>query len=167
MTPIDSPEPSDEELVRQILADPDARGSRSAASEVLLSAWRALPSFGGRSRFTSWLFVIARNRCFNAVAARSPLRDDDVEIDALPSGALAPDEQWEQWRDEEAMRRLMMEHLDEQERGALWMRCFERLSVDDVTRALHLDGASGARALLQRARRKLRAALDQRPGKGT
>ena len=33
------------------------------------------------------------------------------------------------------------------------------MSVDDITDVLDLRNASGARALLQRARRKLRAAL--------
>ena len=41
------------------------------AQDVLLSAWRSLDSFQGRSRFSSWLFSIARNRCLSAVRART------------------------------------------------------------------------------------------------
>jgi hypothetical protein len=42
------------------------------------------------------------------------------------------------------------------------MRCYERFAVEDITETLRLEGATGARALLQRARRKLRAALESR-----
>ena len=44
----------------------------------------------------------------------------------------------------------------------------ERLPVDEITRLLGLDTASGARGLLQTARRKMRAALkhDETPARG-
>jgi len=47
-------------------------------------------------------------------------------------------------------------------REALWLRCFEHMPVDEIGRVMRLENASGARGLLQRARRKLRAALAQR-----
>lgn len=56
---------------------------------------------------------------------------------------------------------LVHTELDEQERRALMLRSFEQLPVEEITRMLGLDGAAGARALLQRARRKLRAALQR------
>jgi DNA-directed RNA polymerase specialized sigma24 family protein len=41
----------------------------------------------------------------------------------------------------------------------LWLRCFEKVPVDEITRMLGITEASGARGVLQRARRRLRAAL--------
>lgn len=187
-------EPPDDELIRRFLADREGPDGRAAASEllgrhqrkvylwclrivrdpdraldltqdVLTRAWKGLPAFQGRSKFSSWLFVIARNCCFNAVSAPSLVRDDDVEPDSLVGGEASPADRWEQQCDEDDVRRVLVEHLDEEERAALAMRCFERMAVDDITRALRLDGAAGARALLQRARRKLRAALDARAGR--
>jgi len=49
--------------------------------------------------------------------------------------------------------------LDSVEQQAIRLRCFERMPVDAITRALDIRGSAGARAVLQRARRKLRAAL--------
>src|SRR5436190_23649715 len=49
------------------------------AQDVLLKAWRALPGFGGRSRFSSWLFAIARNECLTAVRPRSMRVDPHVD----------------------------------------------------------------------------------------
>jgi len=182
---------SDEELLAEFRADPEGPVGRAAASEllgrhqrqvyvwchrvvrdperaldlaqdVLTKAYGAMAGFEGRSRFSSWLFVIARNRCLSAIAAPSLLRDEERDPDGIASSTPGPDEQYEQSLDESALRALMLQHLDEQEREALWLRCFEKLAVEDITRILDLQTVSGARALLQRARRKLRAALVRR-----
>ena len=145
---------------RRYVRDPER--AIDLAQEVLLSAFRALPSFEGRSRFSSWLFAIARNRCLNAMASPGLLCDPDVELDGLPASEPPPDEELATLEDEESVRRLLLEHLDPEEREALWLRCFERIPVDEIGRVMRLENASGARGLLQRARRKLRAALAQR-----
>jgi hypothetical protein len=44
------------------------------------------------------------------------------------------------------------------------LRCFERMPVDRITETLCLENASGARGLLQTARRKLRAELEREDG---
>lgn len=131
------------------------------AQDVLLSAYRALHTFEGRSQFGSWLYTIARHRCLRAVRAPRLVRDDDVELDALPHPDGNPERMFEDQQGEERLRRLVMEHLDPDERTALWMRCFERLPVEEIGRVLQVEHASGARALLQRARRKLRTALER------
>ena len=41
------------------------------------------------------------------------------------------------------------------------MRCNERMPVDEITRVLDLKTATGARGLLQTARRKLKAARER------
>jgi RNA polymerase sigma-70 factor (ECF subfamily) len=180
---------TDEALVRAASEDRDGAHGRAAASEllgrhqrrvylwcwryvkereramdltqdVLATAWRALPSFEGRARFTSWLFVIARNKCLNAVKAPALLRDDEAEPDRVPSGEIDPLERIVRNQDEDRLRHLLVTHLDRDERAALWMRCFDRLPVDEITEALGLANATGARALIQRARRRLRAALE-------
>jgi DNA-directed RNA polymerase specialized sigma24 family protein len=105
------------------------------------------------------LFVIARNCCLNAVTAPALLRDDDAVLEALPSDEPDPAERVERLQDQEAARRLMMEVLDDEERQALWLSVYERLPVEEITRTMALSNATGARGLLQRARRKLRAAV--------
>jgi DNA-directed RNA polymerase specialized sigma24 family protein len=55
----------------------------------------------------------------------------------------------------------MRSHLAPLEQEALWLRCVERMPVDEITRVLGIEGSTGARAVLQSARRKLRAVLDR------
>jgi RNA polymerase sigma-70 factor (ECF subfamily) len=132
------------------------------AQDVLLKAWRALPGFGGRSKFSSWLFAVARNECLTALRPKS-LRVDPtadpltllIEYDDPPAVLVTRTE-------EEAMEALLRDHLSPLEREAIWLRCFERLPVAEVTRLLNLTHTSGARSVLQSAREKLRAALARR-----
>jgi DNA-directed RNA polymerase specialized sigma24 family protein len=72
-----------------------------------------------------------------------------------------PDRELEERLDEAALLDLIAGHLTQQEQDALWLRCMERMSVEEITRLLDIQEQSGARAVLQRARRRLRAALER------
>jgi len=184
-------ERSDEDLLRAFQAAADTADGRQAAGELLgryrgrayawchrivgdhdraldlaqdslLKAWRALPGFGGHSRFSTWLFAIVRNECLTALRPKSLKLDasaDPVELLIQyedPPALLASREE------EDAMETLLRQTLSPVELEALWLRCFERLPVGDITRILGLTHASGARSVLQSAREKLRAALERR-----
>jgi RNA polymerase sigma-70 factor (ECF subfamily) len=129
------------------------------SQDVLLNAYRRLGTFEGRSGFASWLFVIARNRCLSALRRPSPLWEDEHAIDRIEGPSAAPDEEFERRLDEEEVLNLIRIHLDPIEREALWLRCYEGMPVDEITRLLRIDAATGARSVIQRARRKLRAVL--------
>lgn len=133
------------------------------AQETLLAAFQALPRFEGRAAFSSWLFAIARNRCVSAWRSARPDRVQEEDLDRLPDPAPDPEALLLRRLEEDAALALVEDALDPEERLALWMRCYEGTSVDEITRHLGLTGSAGARALLQRARRKLRAALERHP----
>ncbi len=137
----------------------DREDARDLTQEVLTRAWRSLGSFRHDSRFSWWMFVITRNRCLSSLRPARWLADEDVPLDDLPGHGLPPDEAYLQALDEEALLKLIAAHLDADERTALWLCCFERMPVDAITRRLGLESATGARGLLQRARRRLRAAI--------
>jgi RNA polymerase sigma-70 factor (ECF subfamily) len=136
------------------------------SQDVLMNAYRALPGFEGRAPFSAWLFTITRHRCIRAARPASLTRDDDADLEALADPAPAPDAAYEERDAEDRVLALVRRHLDPREQDALWMRCVDRVPVDTITQVLGLDGASGARGLLQTARRKLRAALE-REGEGS
>ena len=179
---------SDEDLVRRYVAGPGSPGGRAAASAVLaryqnalylwcmryvrdheraldlvqdtmLIALERMGGFAGRARFSSWLFAIARNRCLNAIRRVRIFEDGDDAVNLAVDPGPAPDRQLVESEDEERILRLMRVALDPVEQRALSLRCFERLPVDEITRILDVEAGTGARAVLQTARRKLRAAL--------
>jgi RNA polymerase sigma-70 factor (ECF subfamily) len=180
-------ETSDEQLVDQARQRPETAASRAAAGEllrryrrpvyvwcfryvgeheraldmaqdVLMSAYQRLGDFEGRAAFSSWLFVITRNRCLNEI--RNDARREDIEPDSMVDESPGFDERLENEMQNERLLELAARVLDEDERKALWLRYSELLPVEEITVLLNLDYKSGARALLQRARRKLRAAWD-------
>ncbi|MCP4573782.1 MAG: sigma-70 family RNA polymerase sigma factor [bacterium] len=184
----------DLDLLRQALADADSDAGRHAAStllgryrdrvyvwclryvrdreraldmaqEVLISAYRNLDSFEGRSQFGSWIFTITRNRCLSELRRPALLVDEEADPAERSAPQAPPDRNLEERLDEEALRDLIQASLDPVEQQALWLRCFEKMPVDEITRVLGIEETSGARGVLQRARRRLRAALVARDRK--
>lgn len=182
---------SDEALVRQVRDDRESEAGRAAAAElfarygdrvylwcfrychdheraldaaqdVLLAAWRALAGFEERARFSSWLYTIARHRCLRLLKRGSLTVDDEADPDGVATENCSPEILYQGREEGEGVLQLLDEALEPVERAAIWLRCFENLPVDEVTDVLDLKGASGARGVLQSARRKLRAALERR-----
>lgn len=189
-----TPNEKESELLRRALVDPNSQTSRQAASEllslyqqriylwclryvreheqaldlaqeVLLKAYQALSGFQGRADFGTWLFVITRNCCLSQLRRPSLLMEPTVDPDGIHSSQPDPEARLLASLDEERVLELINETLDPVERSALWMRCFECISVEDITHVLQLEEVSGARTVLQRARRKLRRALKQQDNK--
>jgi MFS family permease len=67
---------------RMLGSVPDAE---DALQEALLSAWRGLPRFEGRSSLRSWLFTIATNACLGAIKRR-PKRVLPIDYGPLDAG---------------------------------------------------------------------------------
>jgi RNA polymerase sigma factor (sigma-70 family) len=140
----------------------DHERAMDMSQDVLLQAYERLDQFEGRSAFSSWLFVIARNRCLNEM--RREHWADGEEPDLLPDERVRFDELLDEESRGARLLTLMNEVLDPVERKAVWLRYTERMPVEAITAMLNLDGRSGARGLLQRARRKLRAAIEGEAG---
>lgn len=143
-------------------------GEREAAldlaQEVLISAYQRLGAYDHDGRFGAWLFTIARNRCLSELRKRRiPLAESAV-FEWVVDPAPPPDVALERRLAADDLLQLVRDTLTAEEQDALWLRCFEGLPVDVITKRLALDQRTGARGLLQRARRKLRSALEQRDG---
>lgn len=145
----------------------DREQALDLAQEVLLAAYSNLHTFGERAQFSSWLFAIARNRCLSELRKRR-LPQEDIEILALVADPRpAPDQELIERLDESRLLAAISEHLTPLEQDALWLRCHEQLPVEEITRLLDIQEQTGARAVLQRARRRLRAALADQTGAKT
>ncbi len=129
------------------------------AQDVLVAAYRNLAGFDRRAKFGSWLFAIARNRCLSELRRHRPPHQDDEALALVADQRPGPDQALEESLDEERLLAAIRRHLTPLEQDALWLRIGEQLPVDEITRLLGIEEQSGARAVLQRARRRLRAAL--------
>jgi RNA polymerase sigma-70 factor (ECF subfamily) len=131
------------------------------AQECLLLVHRALPRFEPRAAVSSWIYAIVRNRCLAALRRTRPRRAEEEEWLVLEDDAPGPAESFERREQEERVLAAMRASLNPLEQTALWLKAYEGMAVKDITRVLAIEEESGARALLQTARRKLRAALER------
>jgi RNA polymerase sigma-70 factor, ECF subfamily len=65
-------------VVRRLVSDPDL--AADVAQEVWIQIFRALPTYRGDARFTTWAHRIAVNRTLNALRSRKRLAQYEVEI---------------------------------------------------------------------------------------
>lgn len=64
-------------FVRNMIGDPHC--SEDLAQDVFLAAFQKLHTFDAdRGRFLTWLLVIARNKCINALRKQTPITDGDL-----------------------------------------------------------------------------------------
>ncbi len=144
----------------------DRETALDMAQEILLRAYSNLATYDDRDKFSAWLFIITRNSCLSELWRKKlPLAEAGV-LDFLADPGPGPEDVLEEKIVEKDFRFLAGKTLSTQERDALWMRCFEAMPVDAITHQLGLTGGSGARAVLQKARRKLRRALEDREMSG-
>ncbi len=139
----------------------DHEAALDLAQDVLLTAHQKIGSLRDGHRFGSWLFTVARNRCLAAMRRDRRWESEPVEVDELPTGSPTPEQDLLDRLAERRFLELLDETLTVREREAIVLRCFEKMPIDLITSVLRVEGASGARGLLQTARRKLRAALER------
>jgi RNA polymerase sigma-70 factor, ECF subfamily len=134
------------------------------AQDVFLKAYQNLDSFRGQSKFTTWLYSIARNHWMDALSSRAaaPLQAGEAaleQVQDLRAGELLST--MERHQAEETVRQLMRETLDETETKVMTLHYVHELPLEVVTRTLNLTNTSGAKAYVVSARRKLARAFNQ------
>lgn len=143
----------------------DRERALDVMQEVLVSAYRGMPTIEDPARFPGWLFSITRFRCISEIRRRGPRWESDEALDGLATDTDGPERALARGIESARVREAMDVALDDQEKLAVLLRYWEGLPVDEVTRLAGITGASGARGVLQTARRKLRAALGRGAGK--
>ena len=139
-------------LCLSLVRDPEVAAELS--QESVLRLYRSLDGFRGDCAWSTWSYRIARNLCLNWLEKRrEEVGDDGTEVDDPGAGVHQRAADAER---EALVREIVRSSLDDSEREAVLLHYEAGLSVSEVTEVMGLDNASGARGLLQRARRKLR-----------
>jgi RNA polymerase sigma-70 factor (ECF subfamily) len=134
------------------------------AQDVFVRAYASLDTFRSDAKFTTWLYIIARNRWRDDLRARqsrpreapeAAMFDEEPSADNDALAAL-------QASDARALvRRLMDETLDATEKRVMTLHYGHEMRLDAITIALGLTNASGAKAYIVSARRKLNKAIEK------
>ncbi len=141
----------------------DRESAADLAQDVFIKAYRNLGSFRGDAKFSTWLFTIARNHSVNEMKARGARPEQALDLETLNlesegTSALATLEREESI---ESMRALIEQTLDETEKRVMVMHYADEIGLEAINRLLGLSNASGAKAYIVSAKRKLTAAAQR------
>ena len=139
----------------------DREAAADLAQEILMSAYRGLSTFRGDAKFSTWLYTIARNHCFNHLrskAARPETQEEPLLPEIPDRNARDPQAAMEAAEAARLLRELAESCLDATELRVLTLHYGEEMPLDAITSLLGMENASGAKAFVVSARRKLQAA---------
>jgi RNA polymerase sigma-70 factor (ECF subfamily) len=143
-------------------------GSNDLAQEVFMRAFRYMHTFRGDSSLSTWLYVITRNYCMNALkkCGRDPVDGADlVSPTVAGSDGSETYETLASTQSFAAMWRLIHKTLTPLEARVMALHYGHGLPLALITRELMLANPSGAKAYIVNARRKLNAVLRGRRAK--
>ena len=150
-------------IALRMVGDPE--DAADMTQETFIKAYRALSSFRGDSKFSSWLYRIASNVCLDFLRSRSrhpqvslsTVDEDDRATFELPDMRQNPEEQLMKKLGMEAVRRGL-EQLPEQQRQILVLRELGGLSYAELAQTLGLEEGT-VKSRIFRARKRLCALL--------
>lgn len=144
----------------------DMQEAQDATQETFLRAWLALPKFRAEARFSTWLYRIAVNFCYNR---RPRLRRELAELpideapglsddcDGLGANPLNEVEKSEL----RAFIHRQIDELQESYRLIISLRYQEELSYEEIAQVLNMPLGTVKTGLF-RAKAQLRAALERK-----
>jgi len=140
----------------------DRESALDLAQEIFMRAFRNLDNYRGECRFSTWLYVIARNFCMTAMQRRSlePVWAAKAITTDLPDSSAGD---FHRRMETEQIRQqnwqIILGTLDKTEAKVMLLHYGQELSLSVVSRMLGLTNKSGAKAYIVSAKRKLNAAL--------
>jgi RNA polymerase sigma-70 factor (ECF subfamily) len=140
--------------------------AQDAAQEAFLRAWRGLPRFQGKARFSTWLYRITANLCLNRrPRLRRELHEISIEESAetgldLAEASGGPALQVEAG-ELRALLHAAVERLPESYRLLVILRYQQDLSYNEIAEVLGLQ-VGAVKTGLFRARNQLRTAITTR-----
>jgi RNA polymerase sigma-70 factor (ECF subfamily) len=138
------------------------------SQEVFTKAYQNLKSFQAQSKFSTWLFSIARNHCLNSLRSNmrqaSELKGEVGEdfFEEIPDGGYTPYDEVERESTARMVTQMLNDTLDETEKKVFTLHYGEDVPLDAITRILGLGNQSGAKAYIVSAKRKLARLVQKR-----
>ena len=140
----------------------DRESATDLAQDIFLRAYRNLDSYRGECKFSTWLYVIARNQCMTALQKRASEPTWVAKTYAAELADPAASDVHADVELRESRRKswtFIQRTLGRTEARVMMLHYGQELSLSTVTQMLGLTNKSGAKAYIVSARRKLNAAV--------
>jgi RNA polymerase sigma-70 factor (ECF subfamily) len=142
-------------MIRSLLNDP--QGCEDIAQDVFLAAYRKLSSFDpARSRFSTWLFTITRNKTLNLMRKKKPVLTDSFPHPADrsdPSDCLTQKEFFKKLDN-------ALQQLPPKQKRAFVLAEFQKLPYEDIAQ-IECTGIGTIKSRIHRAKKKLQSILSE------
>lgn len=126
--------------------------AEDALQDTLINAYRYLPSYNPRWRFSTWIYRIAiREAARNSTDAGTVPGDDTASADDPLAACIAAGERENLWL---TAKRLLSPDVF----TALWLHYAEDMPVSDIARSMNRS-VPWTKVALHRGRRRLRLAM--------
>jgi RNA polymerase sigma-70 factor (ECF subfamily) len=128
------------------------------SQEIFMKIFRNIGSFSGLARFSTWVYQVTRNHCLSTLSKkRSQWRK---RLQPLESGDAADVasatfyDRADSVRELERILEVARTYMEDEELKAFILHYWEGLTVREITKLLGCSNVTGARTLIQNARRK-------------
>jgi RNA polymerase sigma-70 factor (ECF subfamily) len=146
----------------------DATEAEDVAQNVFVQVFKSAGRYEVSSKFSTWLFTIARNLCLNELRRRSRHPADSMDV----GHPEQEDQPWQQFEDKktfsppdtllqgelEAKIEEAMAELPENQRTAILLCRQDELSYEDIAKVLQCS-LSATKSLIHRGRETLKQKL--------
>ena len=131
------------------------------AQDVFLSVWENVGQFKFRSRFSTWLYRIVKNKCLNLIDQRKRRKTEPMEIDDsqpwVPVYTVTPEQELLRAERKEIVHAALAK-LKESYRTILILRELQELSYEEISEVLGCT-LGRVKSRLHEARKALREEL--------
>lgn len=137
--------------------------AQDAAQDAFVSVWENIHKFQFRSRFSTWLYRIVRNKCLNVIDQRKRRKTDPMEIDDsqpwVPLDTVTPEQEVLRSEQSEILHTALGK-LKESYRTILILRELRELSYEEIAEVLGCT-LGRVKSRLHEARKALKAELEK------
>jgi RNA polymerase sigma factor (sigma-70 family) len=133
------------------------------AQEILVKIFKNIGSFSHLSRFSTWVYQVTRNHCIGELSRkRAKWRKRMLSIDET---SIADEDSFVEIDVTEDLERILnaaKESMKGDELEAFILHYRDGLAVNEITKVLGCENITGARTLIQNARRKFKRLVAER-----
>ncbi len=136
----------------------DKEDAIDLTQEVFIRIFRGLRGFDGRAQFSTWVYSIARNHCLSVVSTKkNRWRKNLAELGGIEAEDTSFAHELHEAQVKGELDQLLLrasKKMKEMELEAFVLHYRDGLAVKEISSTLGCTNSSGARTLIQNARRK-------------